>query len=88
MGTGLTLIRCGGHFEGGSVLHWAGGAGGKGALLSGDIIEVAADRRWVSFMYSYPNFIPLDAAAVRHIVAAVEPYAFEDIYGAWSGSAT
>jgi hypothetical protein len=21
---GLTLIRCGGHFEGGTVLHWAG----------------------------------------------------------------
>src|SRR6202007_2780163 len=37
---GLTLIRCGGHFDGGTVLHWAGGAAGKGALLSGDIIQV------------------------------------------------
>ncbi len=83
LGRGLTLIRCGGHFDGGSVLHWAGGAGGKGALLSGDILQVAADRRWVSFMYSFPNYIPLDAPAVRHVVAAVEPYAFDDIYGAW-----
>src|SRR5262249_12877024 len=24
----LTLIRCGGHFRGGTVLHWAKGAGG------------------------------------------------------------
>jgi hypothetical protein len=58
---GLTLIRCGGHFEGGSVLHWTGGAAGKGALLTGDIIQVVADRKHVSFMYSYPNHIPLPA---------------------------
>ena len=28
---GLTLIRCGGHFEGGTVLHWPAGADGEGA---------------------------------------------------------
>ena len=38
---GLTLVRCGGHFEGGTVLHWEGGAEGRGALLSGDIIQGA-----------------------------------------------
>ena len=27
---GVTLVRCGGHFPGGSVLHWAQGAGGRG----------------------------------------------------------
>jgi len=30
---GITLIRCGGHFEGGTVLHWPGTADRKGALL-------------------------------------------------------
>ena len=50
---GLTLIRWGGHFDGGTVLHWASGAGGKGALLTGDILQVVQDRRHVSFMYSY-----------------------------------
>ena len=39
------------------------------------------DRRHVSFMYSYPNYIPLPAGAVRRAVAAVEPYAFDRIYG-------
>ena len=82
---GLTLVRCGGHFPGGTVLHWAGGSQGKGALLSGDVIQVCPDRKSVSFMYSYPNYIPLNATAVRHIVAAVEPYPFEQIYGAWFG---
>jgi hypothetical protein len=58
---GLTLINCGGHFEGGAVLHWPAGANGKGALLTGDIIQVVQDRRYVSFMRSYPNLIPLGA---------------------------
>ena len=46
---------------------------------------VAQDRRTVSFMYSYPNLIPLDAGAVRRIVDAVAPYEFERIYGGWTG---
>jgi hypothetical protein len=85
LGEGLTLIRCGGHFAGGTVLHWAAGADGRGAVLSGDILQVVQDRRYVSFMYSYPNLIPLPAADVRHIVEAVRPYAFDRIYGAWWG---
>lgn len=80
---GLTLIRCGGHFEGGTVLHWPGAAEGRGALLSGDIIQVVPDRRWVSFMYSYPNLIPLNAERVSRIVHAVQPFNFERIYGAF-----
>lgn len=80
---GITLIRCGGHFEGGTVLHWPAGAGGKGLLLSGDIIQVVPDRRWVSFMRSYPNLIPLGPGAIRRIVASVEPFEFENIYGAF-----
>ena len=82
---GLTLIRCGGHFPGATVLHWAGGAGGKGALLTGDTIHVGEDRRSLSFMYSFPNFIPLDASVVKRIVAAVEPFVFDAIYGGWFG---
>jgi hypothetical protein len=80
---GLTLIRCGGHFEGGTVLHWKDGAEGKGALLTGDIIQVVADRKHVSFMYSYPNYIPLSPAAVVRIVKAVEPFEYDRVYGAF-----
>jgi glyoxylase-like metal-dependent hydrolase (beta-lactamase superfamily II) len=83
IGDGLTLLRLGGHFAGAQVLHWAGGADGQGVLLSGDILQVVPDRRWVSFMYSYPNYIPLSAASVRRMVGTLEPYAFERVYGAW-----
>jgi glyoxylase-like metal-dependent hydrolase (beta-lactamase superfamily II) len=85
LGPGLTLIRCGGHFPGSTVLHWAEGGGSKGALLTGDTIHVGEDRKSVSFMYSYPNFIPLNAPAVRRIVSALEPFRFDAIYGAWFG---
>jgi glyoxylase-like metal-dependent hydrolase (beta-lactamase superfamily II) len=80
---GLTLIRVGGHFDGGTVMHWAGGAGGKGALLSGDLLQVAPDRKFVSFMWSYPNFVPLGEKAVRAIAGRLEPWSYEVIYGAF-----
>jgi hypothetical protein len=83
LGGGVTLICCGGHFAGGTVLHWPAGADGRGVLLSGDILQVCADRRHVSFMYSYPNYIPLAGALVERVVQAVEPFAFDRIYGAW-----
>lgn len=80
---GLTLIRCGGHFPGASVLHWKSGASGKGALLTGDVIQVVADRKHVSFMYSYPNYIPLSPSAIDRIVRSVEPLNYDRIYGAF-----
>ena len=82
---GLTLIRCGGHFAGSQVLHWPQGDDGRGALLTGDTINVSQDRHSVSFMYSYPNLIPLSRAKIERIVAAVAPYPFERIYGGFWG---
>jgi hypothetical protein len=79
----MTLVNCGGHFAGASVLHWPAGAGGSGALLVGDEIQVVQDRRYVSFMRSYPNLIPLPAAAIHGILKSVEPFSFQQIFGAW-----
>lgn len=83
LGRDLTLIHCGGHFAGGTVLHWASGAEKRGALLTGDILQVTMDRMFVSFMRSFPNLIPLSRAAVESIVAAVRPFRYDRIYGAW-----
>jgi hypothetical protein len=82
LGNGLTLIRGGGHFPGGTMLHRADGAG---ALLTGDIIQVIPDRTHVAFMWSYPNLVPLPESAVQHVGAAVEPFEYDAIYGAWWG---
>src|SRR5690606_30518632 len=66
---GLTLIRAGGHFAGGTVLHWPQGAAGGGVLLSGDILQVIPDRNFVGIMYSYPNLIPLPITEVARVGA-------------------
>lgn len=82
---GVTLINTGGHFRGSTALHWSEGADASGLLLVGDSLTVVMDRRYLGFMYSYPNLIPLPADAVRRIAASVRPFAFERIYGAWDG---
>ncbi|MCA9662638.1 MAG: MBL fold metallo-hydrolase, partial [Myxococcales bacterium] len=73
----VTLIRAGGHFPGSTALHWASGPTPGGALFSGDVPQVVMDRRSVSFMYSYPNLIPLPAKKVREIETAVSPFNFD-----------
>jgi hypothetical protein len=79
----IHLHRTGGHFPGATVLQWRKGAEGKGALFVGDIAMVAMDRRHVSFMYSYPNYIPLGAGAVRRIADVIAPLGFDRIHGGW-----
>jgi hypothetical protein len=78
-----TLHRVPGHFSGGMALHWRDGASARGALFTGDVMQVTQDRAWLSFMYSYPNFIPLNATTVRQIGAIMEPLAFDAVYGAF-----
>jgi len=80
---GLTLVKTGGHFDGFQVLHWPAGGGGKGVLLSGDQPYVCQDRKWVSFMWSYPNLIPLGPPSIRQIVKSLKPFAFDRLYGAF-----
>ena len=82
---GVTVVRIGGHFDGAAVLHWPGGSDGRGILLTGDTVTVVPDREWVSFMWSYPNLIPLDGATVLDIASRVEGLGFDRIYGGWWG---
>jgi hypothetical protein len=39
------------------------------------------DRKFLTFMRSYPNLIPLSAKQVRGIGDALEPFAYDRIYG-------
>lgn len=77
----VTLIRGGGHFPGSSMLHWAKGAGGRGVLCASDTAYVVNDRKHVSFMWSYPNLLPLGAREVQAIATAVQPFAFDMMLG-------
>jgi glyoxylase-like metal-dependent hydrolase (beta-lactamase superfamily II) len=82
--SGIKLYRCGGHFPGATVLHWRDGDGGRSVLLSGDILQVTPDQM-ASFMFSYPNLIPLPASAVKAIAEKILPLAFNRLYGAFWG---
>ncbi len=87
VGAGMTLVRIGGHFPGGTVLHWdksgVAEADRAGVLFSGDIVSVVADRSWVTFMYSYPNQIPLDADSVRRMARMLSGYRYERLRDAF-----
>jgi len=81
----IELHRTGGHFDGFQVALWPAGAEGRGAVLAGAQPQICADRRWVTFMYSYPNFIPLGPRAVRNIAWQLVSLPFDRIYGPFPG---
>lgn len=78
---GVRLLRVGGHFPGSTVLHWQDSVRPRGVLLCGDALQVTADRRHVSFMYSYPNYIPMAPASVAAIRDTLQHAPFDDVYG-------
>lgn len=81
LGDGVTLLRTGGHFPGSTALHWDVGTAGGGALFVGDSPQVAANRRSVGFLYSYPNFVPMCKSSVFQMRKRLAPLAFDDVYG-------
>jgi len=66
-------------------MHWSGSIDVKGVLMAGDQPDVCADRSRVTFMYSYPNFIPLNRSAIEGIVASLNLYSYERLHGAFAG---
>ncbi len=80
---GLRLVRTGGHFEGYQVLLWPAGAQGRGALMAGDQPQICMDPKQVSFMWSYPNYIPLNAPTIQHIMKCLDSLDYDRIYGAF-----
>ncbi len=77
----VSLIRCGGHFPGSTAIHWRDGPRRGGALFPGDALQVVLDRRHVTFMYSYPNYVPMKTSDVRAMRERLKDFAFEDVYG-------
>ncbi|MBO2915662.1 MBL fold metallo-hydrolase, partial [Enterobacter sichuanensis] len=64
------------------VLHWQEG---DGVLLAGDILQVTPGKDAVSFMWSYPNYLPLPARTVESVVNQLEDKQFARLYGAFEG---
>lgn len=77
----LTLIRLGGHFPGAVALYWRIGAAEDGVLLTGDTLQVVEDQRRVTFLWSYPNRIPLSASTVRRMADTLKQWRIDRVYG-------
>ena len=77
------LINTGGHFPGATILHLFEPEKNTYSLFAGDIINVESDVKTVSFMYSFPNHIPLPASDIKIIKERMEGIPFERIFGAW-----
>lgn len=75
------MHRIGGHFKGATVLEWNSST--DSVLLVGDIVRVVADRQWVTFMYSYPNFIPLPTNTVKRMAKQLNSIQFNKLFDAF-----
>jgi hypothetical protein len=78
---GIRLVRLGGHFPGGTVLLRDGA---DKTLLVGDILQITPGGDAVSFMWSYPNMLPLSAATVNGIADHISRLDFHRMYGAFA----
>lgn len=81
----VDLVHLPGHFEGSTGLLWKNGPRPGGSLFPGDAIQIGMDRRIASFMYSYPNAIPLGRKSLAQLKAKVDPLEFKDLYGSFEG---
>ncbi|KAF1932429.1 uncharacterized protein M421DRAFT_54336 [Didymella exigua CBS 183.55] len=89
---GVTVIQCGGHFDGSSVLHWE-----KKLFIADTMMSVPSGffnaaqpaahplTASFSFMWSYPNMIPLPPAKIHGIWKALRAFEFEETYGGFPG---
>lgn len=78
---GVKLLRVGGHFPGSAALHWQDALEPNGVLFPGDALQVSNNRKHVSFLYSYPNAIPMNVSDVIRMRELLSEYSFERVYG-------
>lgn len=79
---GVRVRRVGGHFPGSCVVSFEARDGAL-VLLGSDSISPVAREGWVTFMRSFPNYLPLSAGAVRGIAQRVADLPVERIYGSF-----
>ena len=76
---GLTLLRLGGHFAGGTVLHHSASS----TLLSGDIVMVIPDLAVRRAPCGATRIVSRCELGGRGIAARLESWQFDRILGAW-----
>jgi hypothetical protein len=80
----VTLVHVGSYAEGGTLLHWPAAACGRGALLTGDVLQVVRHRKRVGLLSSSQDLVPRSADGVWALVSALERFQYEALYDTWS----
>lgn len=78
---GAALLHLPGHFPGSNALLWTDPHNGRRALLAGDTLHVAGDRRHISVMHSVPNHVPVGPGTIREVRRRLAGVDFDDLYG-------
>ena len=78
----VNVIRTGGHFPGSAVLHHQSSRNG-GQLFTGDTLYLSRDKKHLTAMYSYPNFIPLSPKELNAILNSIGKLDFDSLFGAF-----
>ncbi|PSC72625.1 MBL fold metallo-hydrolase [Micractinium conductrix] len=78
--TGVNLMQLGGHFPGSSVLLWEESRDGQGVVFAGDTV-FPVPGGGVSFMFSFPNLLPLPVDQVARIGRTLGRCNFDRLYG-------
>ncbi|CAI6280775.1 unnamed protein product [Periconia digitata] len=86
---GVTAIVAGGHFDGSMILHWEGKIFHADTIMSTPSGLYHRDRlpgtTTYSFMWAYPNMIPLPPNKIHGIWKALKPFDFTNSYGGFPG---
>ncbi|CAF1103312.1 unnamed protein product [Rotaria sordida] len=76
----IKLIHTGGHFDGSQVLYWPDGASNRGVLFSADEPHIPMNSNQVTFMHSYPNYIPLSEQKIKQVVERLQLVNYDRLY--------
>lgn len=89
---GVTMIQCGGHFPGSSVLHWDRSLEPEfesdkhcrtGIILCSDTAMIQPTQQGFTFQWSVPNMIPLNPHEMKGIADRLRDVPFEQATSTW-----
>lgn len=79
----IELIHTGGHFPGSAILR-ASLPSLAATIFVGDTLYLSLDKRHLSAMHSYPNFIPLRTTETLRVLSEINTLDFEALFGAFA----
>jgi hypothetical protein len=78
----MKIKLIGGHFPGSSIFL-VPFLSKEGTILCGDTFYISPNKKHISVMYSYPNFIPVKISEIKRINQSMQNVNFDSLIGAF-----